>query len=70
MTYDCISPPNTSLTPCYPERQQVVCPMCMRWRHTKADPDRKFVIIDASLFLQNGVCPMYEARASAMPDEV
>ncbi len=60
---------DTSPTPCYPEQKTLECNLCSRWRSGVPIPAerRQFVIIDASLFMQDGVCPMYEARPSVHP---
>lgn len=69
MSYVHKTPPDESKAPCYPEQPSLACRLCTRWRSALPIPveKRQFVIIDASLFVRDGVCPMYEARPSVHP---
>ncbi len=61
------TPIDDSKAPCFPEGRREFCLTCTRWRSAMPVPAerRQFVVIDASLFIADGVCAMYEARPSA-----
>jgi hypothetical protein len=62
-------PPSTTIASCYPEKPMLTCRICMRLR--EGNPPhidvRQFVVIDASLFVRDGACPMFEGRPAAVP---
>lgn len=58
---------DNGLTTCYPERQLLSCVLCMRLRRGAVPENRQFVVIDASLFVKDGACPMFEGRPTVRP---
>jgi len=55
---------DTTPAECYPEHKIAACYSCTRNRIRPALPpeQRRKEIIDASLFVKDGVCPMFEGR--------
>lgn len=56
------TPPDASLAPCYPATRSNACLACERHKYGNPPCDRRFVVIDASTVLQDGVCGMFAAR--------
>jgi len=63
-TYIRVTPLDTAPAECYPEHKIAACYSCTRNRIRPALPpeQRRKEIIDASLFVKDGVCPMFEGR--------
>jgi hypothetical protein len=61
--------PDDTIASCYPEKPMLACRICMRLREGRPPhiDVRQFVIIDASLFVRDGVCPMFEGRPTVAP---
>lgn len=53
--------PDFARAPCYPSCRTDYCYLCSRFMDAREPINRQFVIIDGSVVVKDGSCPMYEA---------
>lgn len=69
MTYHAGTPTTDHPARCYPERKIAACYVCSRHRLGYPTPpeQRPVEVIDASLMIKDGKCPLFIERRAAKP---